>query len=82
MLINVDGRESAEQRFIRVRVVANPAPGATLTNETRAEIAALTTRLQDREFEIPKYKFNALFQPLEAMLKPKAEPVKSAAPKL
>ena len=81
LLISIDGRESAENRFIRARVVANPAASTTLTNAARAEIAALTARLQNREFEIPNYKFNALFKPLEELLKPKAAPVKAAPAK-
>ncbi len=48
-----------------------PDPAAKPADQTAER---LTTRANGREFEIPLYKYEALFRPLEDMLEPKPEP--------
>jgi hypothetical protein len=48
-----------------------PAPAAKPTDQT---VEKLTARGTGREFEIPLYKYESLFRPLEDMLEPKPEP--------
>lgn len=47
--------------------------------ETEAEAAKLNARLSGWDFEIPDYKYEAIFRPLEELLKKPPEPVKKAA---
>jgi hypothetical protein len=48
-----------------------PTPAAKPADQT---VEKLTARGNDREFEIPLYKYESLFRPLEDMLEPKPEP--------
>jgi hypothetical protein len=50
---------------------AAPAPAAKPADQT---VERLTARGNGREFEIPLYKYESLFRPLEDMLEPKPEP--------
>lgn len=47
--------------------------------ETAAEAQQLATRLAGWEFEIPDYKYNAIFTPLEDLLKKPPQPAKKPA---
>ncbi len=55
--ISLAGREDGDRRYIR--------GGARSAGEAAAkEAAALDAKLRGREFEIPRYKYDALFRPL------------------
>lgn len=60
----IAGIEDAEQRYIAV-VAAASLPAA------QARVRDLNARLSGWEFEIPGYRYDALFRPLEQLLKPK-----------
>jgi Domain of unknown function (DUF4340) len=47
--------------------------------ETAAEAAQLTARVAGWEFEIPEYKYTALFMPLEDLLRKPPQPAKKSA---
>jgi hypothetical protein len=47
---------------------------------TKAEAARLNARLGGWEFEIPEYKYNTIFRPLEELLKKPPEPVVKKPP--
>ncbi|HEY6482080.1 MAG TPA: DUF4340 domain-containing protein [Steroidobacteraceae bacterium] len=51
---------------------------ASSAKATQAEAAALSARVNGWEFEIPSYKYDGLYRPLEDLLK-KPEPAKKAA---
>ena len=59
--------------------------GATIGDKrwiqvTATKDAALTAKTAGRSFEIPAYRFEAIFKPLEQLLVPKPTPVKKPAP--
>ncbi len=59
--------------------------GATIGDKRWIEVsatkdAALTAKTAGRAFEIPAYRFEAIFKPLEQLLVPKPTPVKKPAP--
>ncbi|HMD28512.1 MAG TPA: DUF4340 domain-containing protein, partial [Steroidobacteraceae bacterium] len=59
--------------------------GATIGDKrwiqvTATKDAALTAKTAGRAFEIPAYRFEAIFKPLEQLLLPKPTPVKKPAP--
>jgi hypothetical protein len=59
--------------------------GATIGDKrwiqvTATKDAALTAKTAGRAFEIPTYRFEAIFKPLEQLLVPKPTPVKKPAP--
>jgi hypothetical protein len=60
-----------EQHF--VAIVARAA-----AKDSQTEAAAINQRLQGWQFEIPSYKYQPMFQPLEELLK-KLEPKKPRA---
>jgi hypothetical protein len=59
LVIDIAGRESAERRY--VTIAARAADGAD--EATRAAATALAGRTTGREFEVPRYKYDALFRP-------------------
>jgi len=65
--IDVAGRKDG------TRTLVSFAPTST-AKETEAEAKTLAARLNGWEFEIPSYKYDGLFRPLEEMLKKLPEP--------
>jgi hypothetical protein len=59
------GIQDAEQRYITI-TVAGSSPAA------QAQARDLNARLAGWEFEVPGYRYDSLFHPLEQLLKPKA----------
>jgi Domain of unknown function (DUF4340) len=53
--------------------------GRSTAKETEVEAGKLNARLSGWEFEIPDYKYEAIFRPLEELLKKPPEPAKKAA---
>ena len=51
----------------------------SIAKETEAEAGKLNARLGGWEFEIPDYKYGAIFRPLDELLKKPPEPEKKAA---
>ena len=49
------------------------------SKETAAEADQLNARLSGWEFEVPEYKYNAMFSPLEDLLRKPPQPAKKAA---
>ncbi len=69
-----DGLEIAvEGRKDGSRTLVSFAPRST-AKETEAEAQSLAARLKGWEFEIPSYKYDGLFRPLEDLLKKPPEP--------
>jgi hypothetical protein len=64
--VQLQGREDGERRYITV------ASQSTAT-ETAEESKKLAERTQGWEFEIPNYKYDGFFKPLEELLKPRDE---------
>jgi hypothetical protein len=69
--LDVTGFVEGEQHF--VAIVARAA-----AKDSQTEAAAINQRLQGWQFEIPSYKYQPMFQPLEELLK-KLEPKKPRA---
>ena len=65
----LQGRADGERRFVTV-MVASAAGSGSAANATALETAALRARVAGRSFEIPAYKYSALFRPLDEMLLP------------
>lgn len=65
--IDVAGRKDG------ARTLVSFAPAST-AKETEAEAKTLATRVSGWEFEIPSYKYDGLFRPLEDLLKKPPEP--------
>jgi len=61
------------------RYLAATAAGESAAAQQRAR--DLNTRLAGWEFEIPSYRYDTLFRPLEQLLKPKPVPAASSAPR-
>ncbi|HEY1899990.1 MAG TPA: DUF4340 domain-containing protein [Steroidobacteraceae bacterium] len=82
LTLAISGIEDADQRYITV-VVAAPASSAQSAAPSTAQTQArdLNARLAGWEFEIPSYRYDTLFRPLEQLLKPKAVAPKAVAPK-
>jgi len=68
--IEVSGHKEGTRTFIAL----TPRSSA---KETQAEAANLEARLKGWEFEIPSYKYEGMFRPLEELLKKLPEPAKS-----
>lgn len=72
MAVDLTGRKDGTRTLISV--------AATSTDKTTdAQAQALATRTQGWEFEIPAYKYDAIFRPLEDLLQKPPEPAKKAA---
>ena len=61
----LSGIQDAEQRYLTI-AVSGSSPTA------QAQARELNARLAGWEFELPGYRYDALFRPLEQLLKPKA----------
>jgi hypothetical protein len=62
----IAGRKDGDRRFIAL------APAST-AKESATEAQTLAARLSGWEFEIPGYKYDSIFRPLEELLAPKPE---------
>jgi hypothetical protein len=69
--LDVSGRKDGTQPYISI--VAR-----STAKDTEAEAQKLNARLQGWEYEIPGYKYDALFRPLEDLLAKPPEPPKKA----
>jgi len=70
--IKVDGFLEGERHFIAL------TPSST-AKETASEAEMLTSRAKGWQFEVPAYKYDAMFRPLEQLLKqPEPKPEKKA----
>jgi len=70
--IELSGRKDGTRSLIRVNARASDGPAAN-------EAQQLSARLEGFEFEIPDYKYAALFAPLNELLKPLPEPAKKGS---
>jgi hypothetical protein len=70
--IEVSGRKDGTHPLIAI------APRST-SQETAAEAEQLAARLSGWEFEVPDYKYNAIFTPLEELLRKPPVPEKKSA---
>jgi len=70
--IEVAGRKDG------TRTLVSFTPSST-AKETEAEAKTLAARLNGREFEIPSYKYDGLFRPLDDLLKKLPEPAAKGA---
>jgi hypothetical protein len=72
--LEVAGRKDGSRSFITLAARSN-------AKDAEAEAHALNTRLAGWEFEIPEYKYGAIFRTLDDLLQPKPEkPAKPAKP--
>jgi hypothetical protein len=72
LALDLTGRKDGTRTLISV--------SATSTDKsTEAQAQALAARTQGWEFEIPAYKYDAIFRPLEDLLQKPPEPAKKAA---
>ncbi len=70
--VDLSGRKDGTRTLISV--------AATSTDKaTEAQAQSLVARTQGWEYEIPAYKYDAIFRPLEDLLKKPPEPAKKAA---
>jgi len=72
--IQVEGMREGDRHFISLM----PASSA---KETTAESQSLDARVKGWQFEIPSYKYDGLFRPLEELLKKPEEKAGAKAPK-
>ena len=70
--VNVAGHKDGARSLITISAHSSAAV-------SQAEAQKLTARLAGFEFEIPEYRYAAIFKPLEELLQKPAEPVKKAA---
>jgi hypothetical protein len=70
--IDVAGRKDG------TRTLVSFTPSST-AKETEAEAKTLAARLNGWEFEIPSYKYDGMFRPLEDLLKKPPEPAAKGA---
>jgi hypothetical protein len=77
LVLDIEGREDGGRRWISLRVTVDPAAAlpppnpatpaaATVPRDPRTDAAALARRFEGREFEIPAYRYSALFEPAAA----------------
>lgn len=74
--VKVEGFLEGERHFLALT-------SSSTANETEAEAQTLAARMKGWQFEVPAYKYDALFRPLEELLKkpePKAEKKADAKP--
>ena len=69
LTVVLQGRADGERRFVTVTLTSAAGSGAA-ANATALETAALRARVAGWSFEIPAYKYSALFRPLDEMLLP------------
>lgn len=62
--LQLTGREDGERRYITLTATST-------AKDSEAEAQKLSTRFKDWEFEIPNYKYDGIFKPLEELLKSK-----------
>lgn len=62
--LQITGRADGERRYISLAAQST-------AKETEAEAQKLAARFKDWEFEVPNYKYDGLFKPLEELLKPR-----------
>jgi hypothetical protein len=70
--LEVSGRKDGTHSLIAISARSS-------TKETATEADQLNARLSGWEFEVPEYKYNAMFSPLEDLLKKPPQPEKKAA---
>ena len=70
--LDVSGRKDGTQPLIAVAAQST-------SKETEAEAQRLNAKLQGWEYEIPAYKYDAIFRPLDDLLKKPPEPAKKEA---
>ncbi len=73
LTVTLTGRQDGDHRFIRISAQSS-------TPETQSEARELA-RFADWELEIPGYKYDSIFRPLEDLLKKPETPAKGAAAK-
>jgi hypothetical protein len=69
LVLAIAGIQDAEQRYITVVAAPEAAAGQP---DAQSRARDLNARLSGWEFEIPGYRYDALFRPLEQLLKPKS----------
>jgi Domain of unknown function (DUF4340) len=70
--LEVSGRKDGTHSLIAINA-------RSTAKETAAEADQLNARLSGWEFEVPEYKYNAMFSPLEDLLRKPPQPEKKAA---
>jgi hypothetical protein len=73
LVVTLAGIQDGEMRYISVAATAS-------TPAAQPRARDLNARLAGWEFELPGYRYDTLFQPLEQLLKPKPAPAASAKP--
>lgn len=72
LVLALSGYQDAEQRYVNFQVTADPsAVQAADVAAARQRASDLNARLAAWEFEVPAYRYDNLFEPLEQLLKPK-----------
>jgi hypothetical protein len=74
LTVDVAGRKDGDRRFITLNAQSS-------AKETEAEAQTVNTRFSGWEIEVPGYKYDALFRPLEDLLKKPEPPAKKAGGK-
>jgi hypothetical protein len=69
--LEVSGRKEGSQPYLSIAARSS-------LKDTEAEAQQLNARLQGWEYEIPAYKYDAIFRPLDDLLKKPPEPPKKA----
>lgn len=62
--IQLQGRADGDRRYVSLTAQST-------ANETKDEATKLAARVKDWEFEIPNYKYDGIFKPLEELLTPR-----------
>jgi hypothetical protein len=74
LAVDLSGRQEADRRFITLAVQSS-------SKDHEEEARTLNARFNGWEFEIPSYKYDSLFRPLEELLKKPPEPAAKPAAK-
>jgi hypothetical protein len=72
--LTIAGLQQGATRYLTVVASAN-------ASAARQRVQDLNSRLGGWEFEVPGYRYDGIFRPLEQLLKPKPAPAPKAAPK-
>jgi hypothetical protein len=72
--VDLSGHKEGDHSFVTLSAQSS-------SNETQAQAQALNARFGGREIEIPGYKYDAVFRPLEDLLKKPEQPAPKSAPK-